>query len=281
MNHTEYHADITRISKSGLDKINRSPFHYWEAYLNPNAPEREETKAMADGSLMHCAVFEPSEFSARYAVLPPDAPKKLTAAQLRAKNPSAETVKAAVWWEEFNTVHRGKIYITNEKYTQVHRIADSVRRHPAAGYLVGLPGRVEQVFTFTEPFTGAPCKIRPDFLPDPIPFIIDLKTTENASPADFARSVVSYRYFVQAPFYLDGYEYSGAGKMEGFMFIAVEKEPPYAVAVYDTPVSVLNVGREKYIENCQTYVNCLQSGVWPAYSDDILPLEMPGWFFKR
>lgn len=281
MTNDEYHRDTTRISKSGLDKINRSPYHYWEAYLNPAAQEREETKAMFTGSFIHCAIFERDEFSKRYITVPPTAPKRPSVTQLKAKNPSDDTLKAIAWWSEFNSVHAGKLQLTTEQYNQSQRMGDAVHRHPAAGYIVNLPGQHEHTLQFTEPFTGAPCKMRADFLPDPIPFIVDLKTTENASPEGFGRSVGNYRYHVQSAFYVDGHEYATGEKKDGFLFIAVEKEPPYAVAVYDTTKLVMDIGREKYIENCQTYVDCLRSGVWPAYSDDILPLSMPGWFFKQ
>ena len=38
-----YHTNTSRISKSGLDLINRAPAHYYERYLNPAANPQKET----------------------------------------------------------------------------------------------------------------------------------------------------------------------------------------------------------------------------------------------
>jgi hypothetical protein len=52
-----YHTDTTRISKSGLDLINRAPALYYERYLNPTAEPQKETPALIIGSAVHCAVL--------------------------------------------------------------------------------------------------------------------------------------------------------------------------------------------------------------------------------
>ena len=44
-----YHTNTSRISKSGLDLINRAPAHYFERYLNPKAPPQKETPALIIG----------------------------------------------------------------------------------------------------------------------------------------------------------------------------------------------------------------------------------------
>ena len=66
----QYHTDTSRVSKSGLDLINRAPALYYERYLNPNAAPQKESPALIIGSAAHCAVFEPAEFGKRYAVAP-------------------------------------------------------------------------------------------------------------------------------------------------------------------------------------------------------------------
>lgn len=58
----EYHA-LDAISKSDLDKINRSPAHYKYAKENPTPP----TPAMERGTAVHMAVLEPELFARSYA----------------------------------------------------------------------------------------------------------------------------------------------------------------------------------------------------------------------
>ena len=57
----EYHLDTTRISKSGLDLIQKSPAHYYYRYLSGQHEERS-SKALEIGSAVHAAVLEPELF---------------------------------------------------------------------------------------------------------------------------------------------------------------------------------------------------------------------------
>ena len=282
MIHEVYHADTTRISKSGTDKIDQSPAHYWANYLDPNRQQRIETPAMFEGTLLHCAILEREEFKARYIVLPSEAPSRACLAHRNAKKPSEETVRNIAWWDEFLVQSAGRIIIDTSQYDKTMRITESVYRHPAAEWLLTLEADVEKVQTWTDVDTGAPCNSKPDFdiIDKQAPrLFVDLKTTTDASPKGFSYSVNSYRYDVQAAFYMDGAEAQFEPR-EGFFFIAVEKEPPYAVAVYNTPEDVLAVGRAKYKANLATYMECLRTGVWPAYGDDVQDLQMSKYYFS-
>src|SRR5690625_2309598 len=57
-----YHAS-PGVSKSGLDKINRSPAHY------KFAPEVAQTRNMVLGAAMHAALLEPGLFEQEYLLL--------------------------------------------------------------------------------------------------------------------------------------------------------------------------------------------------------------------
>jgi hypothetical protein len=52
--------------------------------------------------------------------------------------------------------------------------------------------------------------------------------------------------------------------VEGFVFIAVEKTPPYAVAVYVIEDEDIARGREKYMENLKVWRECKQKNEWPG-----------------
>ena len=32
-----------------------------------------------------------------------------------------------------------------------------------------------------------------------------------------------------------------------------------------------------YIEDLETYANCKNTGIWPGYSEEIKPLNLPSW----
>ena len=237
----EYHKDITKISKSGLDQIAKSPLHYWERYLNPNHVETS-TAALEFGSAFHTAILEPIEFEHMYAVAP---------------KVDRRTKDGKQAWAEFELENMGKKIISSDDYQIIQGMQASILNHHEASILLSAKTHVEQVFTHQDK------KCKPDFLTSHN-IICDLKTTEDASPWGFGRSAHKYRYDVQAAFYMDILEANGMN-VQGFAFIAVEKKPPFAVGVYVIEDEDVQRGREKYQENYATWKECKESGIWKGY----------------
>lgn len=274
-----YHADTSRISKSGLDLINRSPYHYWAKYLNPDRPNEEQKKHFVIGSITNDVLLQAHLLESQYAIVPADAPRRPTAAQINAKKPSDETLATIEWWAKFNDATGGLTVVDAADYEKACRMRDAVHGHPAAKMLLK-KGIAEKTHYFNEPETGAKCKFRPDWISENAEVLVDLKTTGDASPDAFGRSAMAYRYHVQAAFYSDGY-YHAVGKYpKAFIFLVVEKEYPFAVACYYADERTLELGHKAYQKNLQTYIECLQSGAWPGYSQQIEPLKVPEYNFK-
>lgn len=271
----EYHAHTASISKSHLDVVAKSPLHYWDRYINPDREPEEPTPAMILGTATHTAVLEPDLFPSQYIVVPGDAPKRPTSVQLKAKNPSAETLLAIDWWEGFERDNAGKTILAADDYQTCLAMRDAVHVHSAAGRLLQA-GRSEQSFYAIDNETGALIKCRPDFLRDD-GGLVDVKTTEDASPDGFAKSVANFRYYVQAPFYMDILERLYAEAPPYFIFIAVEKKRPFAVATYFVENDQLALGRARYMKDLRTIQNCKEANVWPGYSDQVEPLRLPKW----
>lgn len=276
-NSSDYHSDTSRISKSGLDVINRSPLHYWHKYLNPENTERGEKKstALEFGSLLHCLVFEEDEFNRLYAFLPPNMPRKPTSAQREAKNPSKETVASIARWDEFIAENAGKIIVDEDDARQAFGMRDMLYNHPTFDMLMH-SGTAEQRVNFEVPDIYAQCKLKYDWLSD-LGFVVDLKTTENASAAAFIRSISEYRYHVQDAFYTDGLFYGLGASIKGFIFAAIEKSPPYAMQLHSLDGAAIAQGRKVYQANLRTYMECLERDEWPGYPEDITVLSLPSW----
>jgi len=273
MTNEEYHANTTHISKSGLDLINRSPAHYYTKYLDPGKVRSQPTEAMRLGTAVHAAILEPHEFAKNYFVL--DDTK--ICFEIGGSKPQS-TNKYRDWKAEMLTALNGKIEISSEDYVRCLRMRDSVHSHGSAKILLE-KGVAEQSIFWNDRDTGAPCKIRPDWLSQNTGYIVDPKTTEDASFDAFMKSIYKYRYHVQAPYYMDGYLENFGQECEGFAFIAVEKTPPYAVAVYyiTSDMEVYRYGKLIYKADLKTYAECLKSQTWEAYGNDILPVTLPGY----
>lgn len=247
----EYHSR-PEISKSGLDQIDRSPAHFQAYRQEP----REETASLRFGTAVHAAVLEPDAFERGYIPAPEGLDRRTKAG------------KEA--WAALES--SGKTILTLSEWSAIQRIGEAVRGHRAAAELL-TEGEAE--LSFFSALEGVAVKCRPDwFRTDGI--VVDLKTTQDASASGFAKSVASYRYHVQHALYADLLESLGH-RITAFVFVAVEKTPPYAVGVYELDPDAVVVGREAYQRNLDTYRRCLETDFWPAYSEAIEPLSLPRW----
>jgi exodeoxyribonuclease VIII len=267
----EYHAHDA-VSKSRLDVIDRSPAHYHYQYISGEY-ERTSSKTFDIGSAAHKLILEPHEFAKEFVAVPKTAPKRPSVTQLNAAKPAPATKTAIAWWAEFGAKNAGKTQISAEDMAEITAIYDSVYRHKAANWLLK-EGIAESSIFFTEPETNIQCKARPDFF-NSDSFIVDVKTTVNASPNAFGWSALKYRYHVQAAFYMDAFYHAFGEYPAGFVFIAIEKEPPYAVATYMTTPDMLERGGAAYMRNLQTLRRCLDTGEWPAYGELVTDLRFP------
>jgi exodeoxyribonuclease VIII len=251
LTNAEYHAHAA-ISKSGLDRMDQSPAHYTSWLSEP----KKETPALVFGGAAHCIILEPEEFLSRY-ISAPDGIDRRT-----------KDGKAA--WAEIEAT--GKTILSADDWKKLFDISCSISAHPVANEL--LSDGIAESSVFAE-LLGVPVKCRPDWLHDNS-VIVDLKTTENAGPNAFSKSVANYRYHVQAAFYSDICQEIGLD-IKAFVFIAVEKNPPYAVSVYELDFDSIEVGRTLYQRNLETYRRCLEADHWPAYSQSIETLSLPRW----
>lgn len=264
------------ISKSGLDLINHSPLHYKTVKAHP----KKATPAMFIGTAFHSLVLEPDQFDKEFMLMPNDAPKKPTLAQLNAKKPSPASLGAMAWWEEFNENTKGKTVISNKPgadpfwspgdWDRLHFMADAVKNDPIASIIINLDeGRAENSVYWIDSEHKKLCKCRPDFINDSHNVAVDLKSADDASYTGFGKSAASYRYHVQDSFYRDGLYAVGQG-VQSFVFVVVEKSPPYAVACYILDKEAQRIGRTQYRNNLWTFAECYRRDEWPAYPGDSL-----------
>ncbi|AWM87342.1 hypothetical protein C4E04_11760 [Microvirga sp. 17 mud 1-3] len=203
-------------------------------------------------------------------------------------------------WLE-NNGHR--TVLDADAWDQLHRMRDAVMAHPAASALLtAVPGVAERSVYWIDETTGQLCRCRPDFWrQDGI--VVDVKTTLDASPTGFAKSIANWRYHVQHPYYLDGintmrkqlqaasadaeFPPSVPAEARAFVFLAVEKDAcvvdgqAKGVAVYMLDSESVALGRAEYRRDLDQYAQCCATGVWPGYGDTIQSLTVPRWAFNN
>ncbi|ADE87957.1 exonuclease VIII [Escherichia phage vB_EcoM_ECO1230-10] len=200
-------------------------------------------------------------------------------------------VEVTLWsdvLEEWQRNNSERKVLSPEAFEQIFAMRDSVMNHPAAFAILH---HVKDI-------------------------IGDLKTTEDASPEGFAKSIANWRYDVQHAYYIDGTRLAleqgkcnppQEGKAElsvywtdpvtgvlcrcrpdfwrgypkHFAFIAVEKKPPYAVGVYVLDSEGVEIGRAQYQHDLRVYAECVRSGEWPGYGDKVQTISLPGWHANK
>ncbi len=243
-------------SKSSLWLMHeKSPAHVMWAMKNP----KPATQAMRIGSATHHAVLEPDIFGERY-VRGPEGSRATKAvkeaeAAILAERPDAQILKPV-------------------EYDLCISLRDAVHAHPKAHRLID--GEAEASATWVDEETGVRCKGRIDMISDKTPTIVDLKTTRDASPRRFPRDFYNLGYHVQAAFYLEGAMRVGVDATH-FVIVAVEKDPPFGVALYDVSTEALLAGAEEARRLLRQWAKCEQAGSWPAYSDRVEQLNLPTW----
>lgn len=200
-------------------------------------------------------------------------------------------VEVTLWsdvLEEWQRNNSERKVLSPEAFEQIFAMRDAVMNHPSAFAILH---HVKDI-------------------------IGDLKTTEDASPEGFAKSIANWRYDVQHAYYMDGTRLAleqgkcnppQEGKAElsvywtdpvtgvlcrcrpdfwrgypkHFAFIAVEKKPPYAVGVYVLDSEGVEIGRAQYQHDLRIYAECVRTGVWPGYGDKIQTISLPAWHANK
>ena len=247
-----YHAHRDYLSSSDIRKLLRSPAHY-------RAPSALASPAQEFGTLAHVAVLEPALW-ADYYKPSPKIDRRTKEGKLAYEN------------QQLRAVADNITFISEDTHAHVERLASAVHTHLGSSGI--LAGGVAEVSGFVEDFGGVKARIRPDYLKDDV--IVDLKTCIDARPEAFLRSVMTYQYHVQMAWYCDIAE-AIDGKKRRFLWVAVEKEPPFGVAVYEPTIAMWSQGWALYQKAIQIFKDCDALDHYPCYTTDVQKLDVPKW----
>lgn len=270
-----YHSLREACSNSRLTDFLESPELCRYRMDNP----MKATDAMDFGSGTHTWLLEPEEMARQFVI---------TTQCCATKKDGARCVNAGIYREDgewFCGVRGHKpdepedvkeIVIKQEAFDAMQQIRDRVMLHPKAGKLIESAGENELSIIERHEPTNLLCKMRPDIARTAVGVFADLKTTVCAAKRPFERAIFERGYFRQAAMYTKLAQQAGLN-VDHFVFIAVEKKPPYCVATYRILDDALEEGWREIERLLGEYKECNRSGVWPGYSDDITPIGLPEW----
>ena len=262
MSNEDYHKSEA-VGKSMLDNIHKSPAHM------KAAKDKIPSVAMVLGSALHCAVLEHETFNERY-IVEPDVDKRTKAGK--------EKYNAFVKEME----EKGNpIILTQTQVDTINRMTESLSTHPRINSLFET-GQAETTIFWEENLL--PCKCRPDWIINRGEFVVDLKTTSDASPEGFAKSIANFRYHVQDAWYSRGIEVAYGERPEAFIFLAVENKPPFNVGIYSLNQDSKDEGWMvacQDLEKYRDYIKDPEEDRFDGYSKDVVELSLPKWAFTQ
>ncbi|MCM1329975.1 MAG: PD-(D/E)XK nuclease-like domain-containing protein [Ruminococcus sp.] len=248
------------VSRSELWRISESPEKF--RYYKDNPPK--STPALTFGQAFHKAVLLTDEFDGEFAVAP----------QVDRRTKDGKTA-----WAAFEQSAEGKTVISADDWETIAAMRDKLFSDEYSRRL--LSGEHEKEFFWTDDLTSEPCKCRADALCEAggINIIADVKTAADARTEPFTRKAFTYGYHMQAAMYLEGVK-AVTGKDCEFVFIVIEKEPPYAVNIIKADKNVIERGYNEFRRLLGIYHECKESGDWYGYLGKlniINTLSVPSW----
>ena len=253
----EYHARKTHLSSTGVRtfKKNKKQFEY----MLTNELIKQ-TKAMADGTAVHAFFLERDKFNSDFVVKPADM--------------RLNTKVGKEWAQE----HQSKIIIDSELGNNLFEMEKSFMDSPAK-LIYDIKGQTELSY-FWDDFGTIKGKCRPDWISDDGSIVVDVKTTTDASPYGFQKSIANWGYHLQLGWYLRGLRKLGLPVKE-FIFIAIEKTPPFCVGVYSADQNMIDFAMKELDQLIPEIQTAMVSNEFPDYTPEITSIGLPPWMTDK
>lgn len=270
-----HHPLCPGFSKSDLDKASQS-FEHLSAYkarrlLELKDPQKTDSRAMIIGSAFHDSLFTPGRFVDLYST-EPEVPEGINRRTKEGK------LQYQTWEQEILLpFQKSKIGLSTDELQMIASMKQKADHHELFQSIVQ-DSKKEITIFFRDPETGILLKCRPDVMNEKVLICLDAKTTGDARPTEFRRTIAVYSYDKQAALQIDGIK-AVTGKTFDFVFSAHEKTDPFAIALYRVDEAVLDVGRALYRRDLRYIHGAMSGAASKSYPTDIVSIGLPAWAF--
>jgi len=265
----EYRPEPGRLSPNGAKKL-----------LPPSTPARfdydrrhpQEPKRIWDfGNVAHKLVLGEGD---QFLILDPEIHG------LKKDGSPSDNPRATATWKdaEFRARAEGLTPIHVEDYRTAVEMAAVVHQHDEAGPLLA-DGDAEVWMYWTDPASGQGLRQRLDWMTRDQKrlTIVEYKTTVDASPEAFNRTVFKLGYHIACAFALSGAKALGLDQAPEYVIVAQEKEPPYQVSVHQLDGEATNYSHQQMQKAIAIFQRCMETGKWPGYRTGRHWIQLPLW----
>lgn len=258
LSNAEYHQHGA-ISNSRLKLFAESRKLYRAIYVDKTL-EYNVTPAMLLGSLVHCMLLEPEEVHSQYVVCP---------------ECDRRTKEGKAIWADFCATAGTREVIKMEMWEQAQAICKAVLANEMVQSIFDACDLYEHAHFWIDYKTGHPCRCKFDMLSRERDMVFDFKITGEAGPKAFASQIASFCYDGQAAWYSDGY-LSLEGRVPNFVFVAVQKEPPFEIGFYELHADDIANAKKRNEKLLAQLIECHGSGNWEMpHEREIQTIRLP------
>jgi hypothetical protein len=252
----DYYADKERLNNGAINRYIESSAMYFHEYIRGDL-KRETTPDMLLGQAIHCFMLEPSKFCKEFAVAP---------------KCDRRTKEGKATWQQFVDQFGSAKLLDSEQMAIVEGVAGSLVEHEYANKIfVGDVQRIcERGIKFE--YAGMKAKALPDMVLPDSQLIVDLKTTNDPSPAAFRRYNMDNGRHRQAFWYRQAVRSIYDADFE-FLFVAVRNRFPYEIATYTLTDEMYSIAKAEVDAAIGAIQTSIVTNNWaPAYSEGTIRL---------
>tara|TARA_R100001443_G_scaffold68655_1_gene77331 strand:- start:1525 stop:2313 length:789 start_codon:yes stop_codon:yes gene_type:complete len=254
------HLDITNEDYHAAEGISSSFLKKWATSTPAHATAEKElgdSPALQIGTAVHAMVLEPEK-------------------DLVLEGPDNRRGKV---WTEFKeqAAFLGKTPLTSGDFARCKAMADALMSNTECASLLTDKDRICEASVFSkDKKTKQIIKARPDLYIQKKKIVVDVKTCQDASPSGFPKQLHNLNYFIQAAFYKKVLEIEKL-PVEKFVFLCVEKEPPYACLPHILDKEYMEIGMSRVEHTLEEIMHCRATKIYPTGWPKVNIISPPNW----
>lgn len=280
-----YHENRTHISSTQI-KIAKRSLKEFEWYLQGKI-KQEDKPHFSFGNAFELALLNAVEFSEKVAIVPDgEWCREVLQANDKIVSPRA-TKDYKAKRDEWLLGREGMYHIADSGDQSYETIKCMLESCYADKIIQGLIRNTEYQLSlfWTDEETGLGLKTRPDICKRKKNVVVNVKTTEDGSPAAFSKELAKYDYPLQACIEITGCLRTGLmEQVDNYFWLVCEKNPPYNATIYEFSPEDQKMCFDELRYLLNRIAKAKKENLHPGYSDladnqyGILQATLPMWY---
>lgn len=259
-----------------------TPADVWAFHLlNPDRWPSQDTDALRLGRAMAAFVEGGMDEVGRvFLILPPDAPRRPTAPQIKAFEKSGvwsdAAAEGAAFWEKIDADPRTPL--TDSEITMIRDMGKALVADPAASVVMsGIP---EVTMAYQCERTGLWVLSRPDTVSFDGTLSDYKKMNTMGAPFNYRlvdQRITRHGYDMQMALAAEAFERLTGEWPSIVSIVAQWDKPPHHVIPREISEEDLRIGQFRNHRAIRRFAECLESGHWPGPAEDVGAYQRPEW----